>query len=68
MAWFKWLGRTKGEGIVSEATGGSGGGRAEVKRRLIERSLQDDAFRRRLLEDPKAAIELELGESRGCRP
>ena len=38
-----------------------GGGRAEMKRRLIERSLRDDAFRRRLLEDPKGAIEQELG-------
>jgi hypothetical protein len=60
MAWFKWFRRTKGEGIVSEATG-SGGSRAEMKRRLIERSLEDDAFRQRLLEDPKAAIEQELG-------
>jgi hypothetical protein len=32
-----------------------------MKRRLIERSLQDEAFRHRLLEDPKAAIEQELG-------
>ena len=31
------------------------------RRRLIERSLQDDAFRQRLLEDPKAAVEEELG-------
>jgi hypothetical protein len=33
----------------------------EMERRLIERSLQDDAFRRRLLEDPRAAVEQELG-------
>ena len=45
---------------MSEATGGSGG-LAEVKRSLIEKSLQDDAFRQRLLEDPKALIEQELG-------
>jgi len=36
-------------------------GRAEMERRLIERSLQDDDFRRRLLEDPEATIERELG-------
>ncbi len=43
---------------MSEATGS---GRAEMKRRLIERSLEDDAFRQQLLEDPKAAVEQELG-------
>ena len=42
---------------MSEATGG----RAEMKRRLIERSLEDESFRRRLLEDPKGAVEQELG-------
>jgi hypothetical protein len=36
-------------------------GRAEMERRLVERSLADDAFRVRLLEDPKAAVEQELG-------
>ena len=38
-----------------------GSGRSEVERRLIEKSLQDDAFRRRLMEDPKGAVEEELG-------
>ena len=33
---------------MTEAIGG--GGRAEVERRVIERSLQDDAFRQRLLD------------------
>ena len=33
------------------------GDRAEMERRLIERSLQDDAFSQRLLEDPKATME-----------
>ena len=42
-------------------TEAAGGGRAEVERRLVERSLQDDAFRQRLLADPKAAVEEELG-------
>ena len=36
-------------------------GRAEMERRLIERSLEDDAFRQQLLADPKAAVERELG-------
>ena len=36
-------------------------GRAEVERRLIERSLQDEDFRRRLMEDPKGAVQEELG-------
>jgi hypothetical protein len=44
---------------MTEASGG--GGRAEVERRVIEMSLQDDAFRQRLLEDPRAASEEELG-------
>jgi hypothetical protein len=34
-----------------------GSGRVEVKRRIIQRSIEDDAFRQRLLENPKAAIE-----------
>ena len=42
-------------------TEASGGGRAEMERQLIERSLQDDDFRRRLLADPRAAVEQELG-------
>ena len=41
---------------MSEASG-----RAEMERRLIEKSLQDESFRRRLLEDPKGAVEQELG-------
>jgi hypothetical protein len=36
-------------------------GRAEMERRLIERSLEDDAFRQRLLEDPRATMEQVLG-------
>src|SRR5688500_16377964 len=35
--------------------------RAEMERRLLQRSLEDDDFRQRLLEDPKAAVEQELG-------
>jgi hypothetical protein len=42
-------------------TEAAGSGRPEIERRLIERSLQDNAFRQGLLEDPKAAVEQELG-------
>jgi hypothetical protein len=38
-----------------------GSGRQEMARRLIEKSLQDESFRRRLIEDPKGAVEQELG-------
>jgi hypothetical protein len=37
------------------------GGRAEIEGRIIQRSLEDGDFRRRLLEDPRAAVEEELG-------
>jgi hypothetical protein len=42
-------------------TEAAGGGRAEVERRVIERSLEDESFRQRLLDDPKGIIEQELG-------
>ena len=38
-----------------------GSGRAEMERRLIEKSVEDEAFRHRLIEDPKGAVEQELG-------
>jgi len=38
-----------------------GSGRQEMERRLIEKSVEDDAFRQRLIEDPKGAVEDELG-------
>src|ERR687894_1814854 len=41
---------------MSEASG-----RQEMERRLIEKSVEDDAFRQRLIEDPKGAVEQELG-------
>jgi hypothetical protein len=50
--------RAKGEGTMTEATGGS---RAEFERRLIQRSLEDDSFRQKLLDDPKGTLEQELG-------
>ncbi len=45
---------------MSEAAAG-GGGRAEVERTLVRRSVEDEGFRRRLLEDPKGTVERELG-------
>jgi hypothetical protein len=42
-------------------TEAEGGGRAEVERRLVERSLQDEEFRQRLLDDPKGTLEQEIG-------
>ena len=45
---------------MREAAAG-GGGRAEIERRLIQSSLEDESFRQRLLEDPKGALEEELG-------
>jgi len=35
--------------------------RQELERRLVRRSIQEEAFRQRLMEDPKAAVEEELG-------
>jgi hypothetical protein len=42
-------------------TEAAGGGRAEMEGRIVQRSLDDESFRRRLLEDPRAAVEEELG-------
>jgi hypothetical protein len=42
-------------------TEAAGDGRAEIEGRIIQRSLEDESFRRRLLEDPKAAVVEELG-------
>jgi hypothetical protein len=35
--------------------------RQEMERRLIEKSLQDESFRQRLMENPKGTVEEELG-------
>ena len=42
---------------MTEATGGS---RVEWERRLVQRSLEDEEFRQRLLADPKGTMEREL--------
>ena len=44
---------------MTDATAGDD--RGAMEQRIIQRSLEDDAFRQRLLENPKAAIEDELG-------
>ena len=46
--------RAKGERIMTEASGGSS--RAEMERRLIQRSFEEGTFRQRLLDDPRAAV------------
>ena len=45
---------------MTEAPAG-GGGRAEMERRIVQRSIEDEEFRRRLLDDPKGTLEQELG-------
>ena len=44
---------------MTESSGG--GGRAEVERTLVQRSMEDEDFRQRLLDDPKEPVEQELG-------
>jgi Nitrile hydratase, alpha chain len=45
---------------MTESSGG-GVSRVEWERRLINRSLEDEDFRQRLLDDPKGTVEQELG-------
>jgi len=44
---------------MTQASGGSIR-RAELERKLIQRSLEDEDFRQRLLDDPKGTAEQEL--------
>ena len=39
----------------------AGGARYEIERKIVERSLQDESFRQKLLADPRAALQEELG-------
>jgi Nitrile hydratase, alpha chain len=55
------MGRENERERMSEASGGGGDARAEMERRIVQRSIEDDAFRQRLIEDPKGALEQELG-------
>ena len=45
-----------------------GSGRQEMERRLVEKSLEDDAFRQKIIEDPKGPWSRSLGRAclRGC--
>jgi len=45
---------------MTEASGG-GNSRADIERKLIQRSMEDEDFRQRLLDDPKGTLEQELG-------
>jgi Nitrile hydratase, alpha chain len=45
---------------MTEASGG-GLSRAEFERTLVQRSIEDDSFRQRLLDEPKGTLEQELG-------
>jgi hypothetical protein len=49
------------ERAMSEAGGRGGLSRAEFERRLINRSIEDEDFRQKLLDDPKGTLEQELG-------
>lgn len=44
---------------MTDAT--AGGGRGAVEERIVQKSLEDGAFRQQLLADPTAAVEQELG-------
>jgi hypothetical protein len=46
---------------MTEASG-AGGSRAEIERTLVQRSIEDEDFRQRLLDDPKGTLEQELGD------
>ena len=45
---------------MSQASAG-GQSRADVERKLIQKSLQDEDFRQKLLAEPKGTLEQELG-------
>jgi hypothetical protein len=47
---------------MGEAPAG-GEGRAKWERAIVQRSLQDEAFRQRLLDEPKGTLEQELGSA-----
>jgi hypothetical protein len=46
---------------MTEASGTGGGSRAEMERTIVQRSIEDEEFRQRLLDDPKGTLEQELG-------
>ncbi|MGF1470873.1 MAG: NHLP leader peptide family RiPP precursor [Rubrobacteraceae bacterium] len=44
-------------------TEASGGSPEEIRQRMMQRSLEDEEFRQRLLDDPRAVVEQEVGTS-----
>src|SRR5215212_4580662 len=52
---------SSGENVRGKEPMSEASSREQMERRLVQRSLQDDAFRQRLLEDPKGVVEQELG-------
>jgi hypothetical protein len=44
---------------MTEASGG--GSRTEWERSIVQRSMENEEFRQRLLDDPKGTVEQELG-------
>jgi len=46
---------------MSEASAGGGTGRAEMEHTLVQRSLEDESFRQKLVDDPRGTVEQELG-------
>ena len=45
---------------MTDASGGAQS-RVEFERRLVQRRLEDESFRQRLLDEPKGTLEQELG-------
>jgi hypothetical protein len=44
-------------------TEAAGGGRAEWERTIVQRSMEDEDFRQKLLDDPRGVLEQELGSA-----
>ena len=45
---------------MTEASG-AGGTRSEIERTIVQRSIEDEDFRQRLLDDPKGTVDREMG-------
>jgi Nitrile hydratase, alpha chain len=46
---------------MTEASSTGSGSRAGMERTIVQRSIEDEEFRQRLLDDPKGTLEQELG-------
>ncbi|MGI3783235.1 MAG: NHLP leader peptide family RiPP precursor [Janthinobacterium lividum] len=49
--------------MTTESIDRAVGARKDIERKLVARALKDDAFRQRLLSDPKDALAEEIGQS-----